>query len=217
MAEQGKKLKFIVVELGHHLPYTIFSVSIGLILMGILTFIAILMKAETLLPLASRELFHIFFPAHILFSTVTTTAMFWKYEHNLRRAIFVGMLASLLLCGVSDIFLPYLGGQILGMDMQLHICLIEEPFLVIPFSVVGVISGLLVSNNFERSTEYSHSMHVFVSSAGAILYLLSYGLTDWIHLVGGVFLVTVIAVMIPCCTSDIVFPLSCLQQGCKHK
>jgi hypothetical protein len=41
----------------------------------------------------------------------------------------------------------------------------------------------------------------------SILYLVGHGLTDWIHMAGIVFIYTVIAVMLPCCTSDIIFPL----------
>lgn len=211
-------LGYIFIELGHHLPYTIFSVTIGLILVGILSFMAVLLEKESMLPVASQDLFHVFFPAHVLFSTVTTTAMFWKYEKNLLKAIIVGIFGSLFICGVSDIIFPYFGGILLGMNMKLHICILEEPFLVIPFSIVGVLAGLMISKNFEKSTEYSHTMHVFVSSAGAILYLVGYGLQDWFHMIGGVFLVTVISVLIPCCTSDIVLPISCAKKEgtCNH-
>jgi len=41
----------------------------------------------------------------------------------------------------------------------------------------------------------------------SILYLVSYGLTDWIHVIGAVFVLIILAVIIPCCFGDIVFPL----------
>ena len=37
---------------------------------------------------------------------------------------------------------------------------------------------------------------------------------DWIHSIGSVFLIVIAAVMIPCCVSDIIFPLACAHRGC---
>ena len=66
MSEQEQykqhKFKYVIVELAHHLPFSIFGVTVGLIVMGFLTFFATLMQAETFLPEASEELFHIFHP-----------------------------------------------------------------------------------------------------------------------------------------------------------
>ncbi len=210
MAEiKDAKVKYIAVELAHHLPYSIFGVTAGMVVMGMLTFIATVSRVEHLFSHASEELFHIFHSAHVLFSAVATTAMFWKYEKKLVKAISVGFVFSIAVCGISDIFFPFAGGVILGSPMHLHICLIEEPGLVFPFAAIGVLAGLTVTKSFEKSTEYSHSVHVFLSSAASILFLLSFGMEHWTHEISGVFIVTIIAVMIPCCLSDIVLPLSC--------
>ncbi|MCK5579969.1 MAG: hypothetical protein KAJ18_01705 [Candidatus Omnitrophica bacterium] len=210
------KFQHIIFELAEHLPYSIFSVMVGMLLMGVLSFLAILARAEHLLPQASKELFHVFHPAHILFSAVATTAMFVKHEKRLLKAVLVGFIGSITICGLSDIFFPFFGGVILGQKMQMHLCIINEPGLVFPFAIIGVLAGLLIANTIEHSTVYSHSAHVFVSSVASILYLISYGLYDWIHLAGGVFLVTVVAVVIPCCVSDVVFPLCCVHNKCDH-
>lgn len=215
MAENNK-LKTIVIELTHHLPYSIFGVIVGIIAMGILTFFAVLLGKEEVLPLASEELFHVFHPAHILFSAVATTAMFVKHEKRPLKGAIIGFLGSISICGLSDVIFPYFGGMLLGQEMGFHLCLINEPQLVYPFAVVGVIAGLFVTNSFEKSTEYSHSAHVFISSAASILYLVSFGMVDWIHILGGVFLVTIFAVMIPCCASDIALPICCTHRGCHH-
>ena len=58
-----------------------------------------------------------------------------------------------------------------------------------------------------KSTIFSHSAHVLTSSVASIMYLVSFGLADWVSAVGMVFVYMVFAVMVPCCTSDIVFPL----------
>ncbi len=210
------KLRHIIVELGEHLPYSIFGVIIGLIILGILTFFKIILRSVYLLPVAARELFHVFHPIHILLSSMVTTAMFWKHEKHFIKALIIGFLGSILICGLSDILLPYLGGSLLGSKMQLHFCVLEHPHIIIPFAVIGVLIGFLVPSAIEKSTEFSHSMHVLVSSMASILYLISFGVTQWIHMIGGIFLVTVIAVMLPCCLSDIVFPLFFIERK-KHK
>ena len=210
------KTRYVLVELAYHLPYSIFGITLGLIAIGILSFLAILMRAEGLLPEASMELFHVFHPAHVLISAVATTAMFFKHEKRVLKAVVVGFIGSIMICGLSDIFFPFVGGMILGAEMHMHICLLENPGLVFPFAFVGVVAGLLITKSFEKSTQYSHSAHVFISSAASILYLLGFGLTDWIHVIGGVFLVTIVAVMVPCCASDIIFPLACVHRDCQH-
>ena len=202
------KLQHILRELAAHLPYSIFGVVIGIMSLGVLTFVAIILDSEHLLPKAAQELFHVVHPVHILLSAIVTTAMFWKHEKHFFKTLFIGFVGSILICGMSDILLPYIGGKILGTEMHLHLCILEHPQIVLPFALIGVLTGFLVPSAIEKSTEYSHSMHVLVSSMASILYLISYGLTEWIHLAGGVFLVTIIAVMLPCCLSDIVFPLS---------
>lgn len=209
--DQDNKFKYTMVELGHHLPYSIFGVMSALIMMGVCTFMAILLGAEGLLGKASFKLFHIFHPAHILFSAVATTAMFWKYEHRIFKAVVVGFIGSVGICALSDIYFPFVGGFFLGIPMDLHVCAIEEPGLIYPFAVIGVLAGLLVTDAFDHSTQYAHSVHMFVSSVASLLYLMAFGLQDWIHFIGGVFLVTIVSVMIPCCLSDIVFPLACTK------
>lgn len=215
---ERNKFRYVAIELGHHLPYSIFSVMLALMVIGFFSFIATILGNNHASPEAYEDLFHIFFPAHVLFSTVTATAMFWKYEKRILKAILVGSIGSLATCTLSDSLIPYWGGLLLSKPMSIHICIIQEPMIVIPFAVIGVLAGLLIPESIERSTQYSHSAHIFVSSMAAILYLVAFGLTGWIHMIGLVFLVTVIAVMLPCCTSDIIFPVLYSQKTtCNHR
>ncbi len=108
---------------------------------------------------------------------------------------------------MSDILMPYISGWLLGVKMELHICIIKHPMVILPFAAMGIFLGLVVSTETHKSTIFSHADHVLVSSMASILYLISYGLSEWIHVVGLVFIYMVLAVIIPCCTSDIVFPL----------
>jgi hypothetical protein len=88
------------------------------------------------------------------------------------------------------------------------VCVVEHPTLVIPFAVVGVALGLAASGGVMKSTLISHSLHVFASTMASIFYMVgSLGMVEWIDRLGMVFLFVVIAVMLPCCLSDIVYPL----------
>jgi len=193
-------------ELLAHLPFSIFSTVGGMTLVAILTFLGKPFYGEDL-PEAFRELFHIFHPVHMLFSATATTAMFWQYERRVLKALLVGLSGAIIVCGASDILLPHLSGLMLGVDMHFHLCIIEHPGLVLPFAFAGVATGFLASGHIVRATVFSHTVHVLISSAASLLYLVSFGLTDWIHHAGYVFVFVVLAVMLPCCFSDIVWPL----------
>ncbi len=198
------RLAHIGSELKEHLPYTIFSALIGMILLGVLT----VFLGESRLPSAANVLFHVFHPTHILFSAAATAAMFWRHDRRLPRAIGVGFVGSVGICGLSDAVFPFLGGTFLGMKMEMHICLIRHPFLILPFAVLGIFAGFLSASAYERkSTIFSHASHVFISSMASILYLVAFGLKAWVQTIGLIFVIVVLAVMIPCCTSDIIFPL----------
>ena len=193
-------------ELLAHLPFSVFSTVGGMMLVAILTFVGEPFYKDEL-PEAFRELFHIFHPAHMLFSATATTAMFWRYERRVIKALIVGVVGAILVCGASDIVIPYASGLMLGVNMRLHVCVIEHPGLVLPFTAVGVLAGFLASEHIARATVFSHTVHVAVSSSASLLYLVSFGLEHWVHNAGWVFIFVVLAVMIPCCFSDIVFPL----------
>jgi hypothetical protein len=216
MTKKDDKLKYILVELGHHLPYTIFGVCMGLILMGVLNFFAVLLKSEDLMAPASMEFFHISHASHVLFSAVATTAMFWKHEKRIFKALLVGSLGSIGVCSLSDTIFPTIGGSILGVHMKIHVCIFKEPWLIIPFAVVGILAGFIVPDVIEKSTQYSHSVHVLLGSLSSILYLLGFGMHEWVHMLGGVLIITVFSVMVPCCLSGIVFPLMCVHRDCHH-
>ena len=199
-------LRYLRTELLAHLPFSIFSTTGGMMLVAVLTFLGEPFYGERL-PGAFRELFHIFHPVHMLFSATATTAMFWQYERRWLKAVVVGFLGAVLVCGASDIVIPYVSGLMLGVRMGLHVCIVEHPGLVLPFTLVGVLAGLVASGHIVRATVFSHAAHVLISSSASLLYLVSYGLEHWIHQAGWVFIFVVLAVMVPCCFSDIVFPL----------
>ncbi|MCM8773008.1 MAG: hypothetical protein NC926_03180 [Candidatus Omnitrophica bacterium] len=203
-----KKFKYIVESLTHHLPFSVLSVSIGLIFASIMTFLTELFGIENP-SYYFEEIFHVFHPIHMLFSALATTAMFWKHEKKFLKAFLIGIVGSAGICGISDIFIPYISGFLLGVKMELHICIVKHPQLILPFLFLGVFIGYVAPETLEKSEGviFSHSLHVFISAVASIFYLISFGLFDWIHRIGAVLIYMVLAVIIPCCTSDIIFPL----------
>jgi len=196
-------------ELRHHLPYSVLSIVGAMVVIGVLT---LLLKAAQL-----HGLFHVFHPTHLLLSATATTAMFWIHERRILKAVAIGFLASLPVCSLSDILIPYLGGLILDQSMELHLCALEEPLVVYPFVFVGIATGIIAGEHVHRSTLYSHAGHVAVSSMASILYLVGYGISSWTHWIGAILLILLVAVMIPCVLSDIVLPLLFVtDKRCRH-
>lgn len=203
------RLGALAVEFAHHLPYTLIS---SLIAMGAVWYFGV-----TQLPKLTEAglvpwtwSFHILHPMHLALSAIATTSVFWHHERRLLKALVVGFFGTVIPCGLSDYIFPFVGGHSLGQPVELHICLLEEPKLILPFVVLGVLAGLLFEERLSGSSVFSHGAHVFVSSLASLLYLVSFGFTAWltdIHLVFPVFLIVVIAVWIPCCLSDIVVPV----------
>lgn len=225
------RLKDIAHEFKHHFPFTVFSAAAGIIIVSIIFVILTSMPVihdenETVeehdhgegFEHSTSQLFHVFHPIHVLFSASATTAMFWRYDKKLIKAILIGLIGSLAICGISDIFMPFLGGSLIGIEMELHICLIQHPLTVIPFAFFGIVLGLISAEVFatRSSTIFSHSGHVLVSTMASILYLTSFGYTDWMENMFIIFVIVVLAVLIPCCTSDIFFPLLLVENKDIH-
>ena len=206
------RLKHVFSELKEHLPFTVVSSVVALVIVGIMTALEFTLK-EDIITQGSQNLFHIFHPVHMLFSATATTAMFWRHEKRVVKAVIVGFLGSVLICGVSDVIIPFCSGFALNKSFDFHLCIAEHPLIILPFVVIGIFIGLVAMEKVEKTTFFSHAGHVFTSSMASMLYLISFGLADWFNYVGGVFIIITIAVIIPCCTSDIVYPLLLIKKG----
>lgn len=200
------KLRHIIDELKEHLPFTVISSIMALVLLGIMTALESKLS-EDIITQSSQNLFHIFHPVHILFSATATTAMCWRYEKKIIKAVILGFLGAILLCGVSDVIIPFCSGFVLGKSFGFHLCIVKHPWIVLPFVAIGIFVGIVAMEKVEKATFFSHSGHVFTSSMASMLYLISFGLADWFNYVGSVFIIIILAVILPCCTSDIIFPL----------
>lgn len=195
-------------EFQHHLPFTFLAAAAVMAAAGT--------AREWLPPAAGAgeenlliHLFHIFHPLHLFLSASATAAVFWRYDRRLGKAVVTGIVGAVGFCGVSDVLFPWAAGRLLGVEMRLHVCAIEEPALVWPFALLGTATGIASASVLtgRAPSIVSHAAHVLVSTVGSMLYLAGFGFTDWPGHLFPVLVTLVAAVLLPCCASDILFPL----------
>jgi len=192
----GKKIKNIGVELKKHAPFTLFGAFTGIVLMLIFKDISENVRFT---------LFYIFHPSHVVLSAMVTSSMFRLHtkKANFFLVLIIGYIGSLGIATVSDSLIPYIGEVLLGLRAHSHIGFIEVWYAVNPAAVLGVLIAY-----FWPKTKFPHAGHVLLStwaSSFHILMALGSGISVLIWIVIFVFLF--IAVWLPCCVSDIVFPL----------
>jgi len=203
--------RYILEELKHHIPFTMLSTFVALVLFALASRFIVPgegVACPRCAPVHNTVglLFLTFHLLHILFSSTATTAMFWRYEKSKLKALAVGLSGALILCTVSDIALPFLGGTLVGVSMDLHICVIEHPETVMPLAIVGLFIGLKEVSG-RLMTKFAHGFHVFISVLASMFFLVGYGFSEWMNYPLITFLIIFFSVLIPCCLSDIVFPL----------
>lgn len=194
-------LRRIADELRHHAPFTTAGAATGIILMAIIAFGNALPQVSQ----ASYTVFYILHPAHIVLSALVTTAIYRKYsDGRMWRAILIGYFGAVGIATLSDSIIPYLGETLLGLENRgIHIGFIEEPLLTIPAAFVGIAIAY-----WRPATKLPHYGHVLLSTWASLFHIImALGATvNWI-IFPTIFAFLFLAVWLPCCTSDIVFPL----------
>ena len=192
--------KRIAAELGRHVPFTIIGTVSGIIIMVIVVLTRVPSNV-------SEFAFYTLHPAHVLFSAIVTTAMYKRYgTGKLWAAILIGYTGSVVIATLSDSVIPYLGGISFSVKMDLHLGFIEKWWLVNPLAFLGIAIGY-----WKQITKLPHAIHVLISTWASLFYFTAFGVADWMHLLPFVFLFLFLAVWIPCCFSDLVYPLLFLK------
>ncbi|MHC4552124.1 MAG: hypothetical protein ACYSUT_05075 [Planctomycetota bacterium] len=94
----------------------------------------------------------------------------------------------------------------------LHIGFIEEWYLVFPAAIFGVLLAY-----FFPYTKYPHAAHVLFSTWASSAHIMMNTHADITALLlVGIFLVLFLAVWLPCCVSDIIFPLLFVRSDGAH-
>jgi len=203
-----KKLGIILKELESHSPFTLFGAFTGIVCM---------LLFKNLEHDTSEKLFYIFHPAHVLLSAMVTAAIFQLYTKRKKfiAILLVGLFGSIGIATLSDSLIPHLGELLMGMHIHLHshehasfaeqahIGFIEGWYVVIPAAIVGVLIAY-----FRPNTKFPHAGHVLLSTWASSFHMLMAmsGNISVLKAVGS-FGFLFLAVWLPCCVSDIVFPL----------
>ncbi|MBA7648999.1 hypothetical protein ES703_56791 [subsurface metagenome] len=205
-------VKRITTELGRHAPFTAGGAASGIIVMAIIVFANV--PSST-----SEAIFYTLHPVHVVLSALVTTAMYKQWgKDKLWAAVLIGYTGSIGIATLSDSIIPYLGGALLGVKMEFHVGFIEKWWLVNPLAFLGVAIGYL-----RPTTKFPHAGHVLLSTWASLFYFTAFGIAEWIPLLPFVFLFLFLAVWIPCCVSDIIYPLLFLKGdtlesgGIKHE
>lgn len=203
-----------------HFPYAVLSVALSMIAAGILGYFSFGAPAATI-EHGSMVLFHSCHFLHIVFAATGAVLTFFRYSKDILKGLIVGALSAVVFCMLSDVLLPYVVGELMGINMQLHICFFSEFSNVAPFLVVGVFNGWLLSKHHGGQQSFfsiwSHFAHIFVSSLASMLYTISHGMSNWYQYMGVLFMLLIIAVVIPCTLSDVVVPAYFAGMGRKKK
>jgi hypothetical protein len=213
------------VELMHHLPYAIFSVALGMIVLSLLDYSSSMNsighEARAEACSGYHLLFHSFHFLHILFAATGTIITFSRFSRSLPKALLVGTISPVIFCMLSDVLLPYLAGRLLGVDMELHICFHRELANVVPFLGVGIVNGLILRAHHSSMLSIfslgSHFVHILISSLAGLFYMVSHGFDNWYPQMGLVFLFLVVAIVIPCTFSDVLIPMYWAGVKSKHE
>jgi len=199
-------LRRIAQELRRHAPFTALGALTGIIIMVIIVF-------GNVPPQISQTAFYTLHPIHVVLSALVTTAMYVKYRKaKIWAVILVGWTGSIGIATMSDAVIPYLGGVLLHIEMDFHVPFIETskmPVIGIEKWIVVNCAALLgIAIGYRKqTTKIPHSGHVLLSTWASLFYFTSFGTANWIPLLPFVFLFLFLAVWIPCCLSDIVYPL----------
>jgi hypothetical protein len=223
-----ERARHILAELKGHAPFTCLGAILGIVFMLVFRNIG----GEGI-----YTLFLFFHPAHVVLSAMVTASMFQL--HVLRRrfliVLFVGYFGSIGIATLSDIVIPHIGAELLGLNVPthsqlhhheedagrlehsehigsdeaggheggLHLGFIEQWYIVNPAAVLGVLIAF-----FLPRTKFPHAGHVLISTWASSSYLLMTVKSAMTIATGvGIFATLFIAVWLPCCISDIVFPL----------
>jgi len=191
-----KKVTVILAELKTHAPFTLFGALTGIVLMLVFRNIS-----ED----ASFTLFYIFHPSHVVLSAMVTSSMFELHtkKPNFFFVLIIGYIGSIGIATVSDSLIPYVGEVLLGLHGHPHIGFIEAWYIVNPAAVLGVLVAY-----FWPKTKFPHAGHVLLSTWASLFHILmAIGSEISNFAIIMIFIFLFVAVWLPCCISDIVFPL----------
>jgi hypothetical protein len=193
-------VRLIFAELKVHSPFTILGAVTGICIMLLYAVVSIPAKL-------SYNIFYTLHPIHVLLSALVTASM---YELHANRKSTIWLLILIGYCGavgiatLSDCIIPYLGEVLLDLPNRgIHLGFIEEWWLVNPLAFLGIAIAY-----YNPTTKFPHAGHVLLSTWASLFHIImAVGDTlSWFSYAVVLFFLF-FSVWIPCCISDIAFPL----------
>jgi len=217
------KLIGIFRELKAHSPFTLFGAVTGVVLM-------LLFRNQS--EQTTYRLFYVFHPAHVALSAIVTASLFRLHEKTKGFIIvlLVGYCGAVGTATLSDSIIPFFGESILGVaipteaqvhgglhnneaeiigeqhqhyEPKIHIGFIEEWYIVNPAAILGILIAF-----FLPRTKFPHAGHILISTWASAAHIMMNTHSEFtMSMITGMLVVLFIAVWLPCCFSDIVFPM----------
>jgi len=190
-------IKQILKELKNHSPFTMLGAASSIVIM--LLFYGAPVKT-------SFDIFYTLHPIHVVLSAIATASMYKLHSPKTKilNFILIGYFGSVGIATFSDSVIPYLGEVMLNLPNKgIHLGFIEKWWLVNPLAFLGITIAY-----FRPKFRFPHFGHVLLSTWASMFHILmALGGTISLFLIPIVFVFLFISVLIPCCLSDIVFPL----------
>jgi hypothetical protein len=206
----------IVREFFHHVRLSFFAVIMGMIAVYFWPMKIIASQAYWMfgdLALTAGTFFHLFHYPHITFAAATCFITVFRYSKNYFLATGISFFLPTILCTLSDVLLPYLGGIMFGVQMDLHLCIFCNITAALCFLTAGIILGWLCcyldgsGMSLFLITLFTHFMHELVSAIASLTYMVGFGFYAWQNHIIPVMFLMLFAVVIPCVLSDFLIPL----------
>lgn len=194
--------KAIIEELKEHAPFTTLGALSGIVIMIVFRQV----PSEV-----SRNVFYTLHPIHVVLSAFATASMYKLHKCGILKGkcrliilLIIGYVGSIGIATLSDSVIPYVGEVLLDLpNREIHLGFIEKWWLINPLAIIGVIFAY-----FKSETKFPHMGHVLLSTWASLFHIIMSlgGEILWFQYLY-IFLFLFLAVWIPCCVSDIVFPL----------
>ena len=193
----------IMHELKRHMPFTALGTVAGIFFMLVF---------KNISREAAHELFYVFHPLHVLLSALVTTSLFQLHtcpkgegkRCNLPLLLFIGFVGSIGIATLSDSIVPFLGEVLLDMPHRHHhVGFLEKWWLITGVATIGIIIAY-----FNPATKFPHAGHVLISTWASLFHIMMAKGADmqWFAYIL-IFIFLFLAVWLPCCISDIIFPM----------
>lgn len=194
-------LSRIMYELKEHAPFTLFGALTGVIFM---------FSLRNISHEVAHGLFYVFHPLHIALSAVVTTSLYKMYLAKEKpgvkiffKILAVGYFGSVAVGTLSDSLIPFWGEKLLNMPhAHLHLGFIDKWYFINPVAIIAILIAYK-----KPCTKFPHALHVLISTWASLFHMLMAADSSQQVSYFGIFIFLFIAVWIPCCFSDIIFPL----------